>query len=95
MRSFAKVLPDDGFGQVMVAHFAKLGSPLKCIHQYPTGESQVQRYTHLVRILFAISIRLTMNCCVLPRVLNVRFLSICIRSIEIIYRAMNINVSIN
>lgn len=44
-----KVLPDDGFGQVMVAHFAKLGSPLKCIHQYPTGESQVQRYTHLVR----------------------------------------------
>jgi hypothetical protein len=33
----------------MVAHFAKLGSPLKCIHQYPTSESQVQRYTHLVK----------------------------------------------
>ena len=44
-----QVLPDDGFGQVMVAHFAKLGSPLKCIHQYPTSESQVQRYTQLVR----------------------------------------------
>lgn len=43
-----QVLPDDGFGQVMVAHFAKLGSPLKCIHQYPTSESQVQRYTQLV-----------------------------------------------
>ncbi|CAF0806348.1 unnamed protein product [Adineta ricciae] len=45
--TYEQVLPDDGFGQVMVAHFAKLGSPLKCIHQYPTSESQVQRYTHL------------------------------------------------
>ena len=48
--TYEQVLPDDGFGQVMVAHFAKLGSPLKCIHQYPTGDSQVQRYTHLVRL---------------------------------------------
>jgi hypothetical protein len=38
----------------MVAHFAKLGSPLKCIHQYPTSESQVQRYTHLVKKEFFI-----------------------------------------
>ncbi|UJR36652.1 hypothetical protein I4U23_029369 [Adineta vaga] len=45
--TYEQVLPDDGFGQVMVAHFSKLGSPLKCIHQYPTSESQVQRYTHL------------------------------------------------
>ncbi|CAF1123671.1 unnamed protein product [Adineta steineri] len=45
--TYEQILPDDGFGQVMVAHFAKLGSPLKCIHQYPTSESQVQRYTHL------------------------------------------------
>ncbi|CAF4084752.1 unnamed protein product, partial [Rotaria magnacalcarata] len=47
LTTYEQVLPEDGFGQVMVAHFAKLGSPLKCIHQYPTSESQVQRYTHL------------------------------------------------
>ncbi|CAF0929769.1 unnamed protein product [Didymodactylos carnosus] len=45
--TYEQVIPDDGFGQVMVGHFSKLGSPLKCIHTYPSAESHVERYTQL------------------------------------------------
>lgn len=41
---YEQVLPHDAFGQVMCAHFKKLGSPLKCIYRYPNIENQIKRY---------------------------------------------------
>lgn len=45
---YEQVLPNDAFGQVMCAHFKKLGSPLKCIHRYPTRNCQINRYKEMV-----------------------------------------------
>ena len=41
---YEQINPFDGFGQVMLEHFKKLGSPLKCIIKYPTLSSQIDRY---------------------------------------------------
>ncbi|XP_064614438.1 tRNA wybutosine-synthesizing protein 4-like [Liolophura sinensis] len=41
---YEQINPDDAFGQVMVNHFTKIGSPLQCIHTYPTQQSQLERF---------------------------------------------------
>jgi tRNA wybutosine-synthesizing protein 4 len=44
---YEQINPFDGFGQVMCAHFKKLGSPLKCILKYPYEEDQIKRYVKI------------------------------------------------
>lgn len=48
---YEQINPYDAFGQVMLDHFKKLGSPLKCIAKYPTIKSQIERYKHAVSSL--------------------------------------------
>ena len=45
---YEQINPFDGFGQVMCAHFKKLGSPLKCIAKYPYETNQIERYKNAV-----------------------------------------------
>lgn len=48
LAAYEQINPYDGFGQVMLDHFKKLGSPLKCIMKYPTLNSQIERYRNYV-----------------------------------------------
>lgn len=41
---YEQIYPSDGFGIVMLDHFAKLGSPLKSLHEYPDPPSLQRRY---------------------------------------------------
>ena len=51
---YEQINPFDGFGKVMLEHFRKLGSPLKCILKYPTLNSQTERYKHFVSKRFSL-----------------------------------------
>ena len=44
---YEQTYPYDGFGEVMVSHFRKIGSPLRCIHQFPTIEDYKNRFLSL------------------------------------------------
>ena len=46
---YEQISPSDPFGQVMISHFKKLGSPLKCIAKYPTEVHQMKRHIDKVR----------------------------------------------
>ena len=39
--------PHDAFGQVMVKHFHRIGSPLQCIERYPTLQAYEERFVQL------------------------------------------------
>ena len=39
-----KFRPNDTFGSIMVQHFQRRNSPLKCVHQYPTTEKHRERF---------------------------------------------------
>ncbi|RNA20898.1 tRNA wybutosine-synthesizing 4 [Brachionus plicatilis] len=47
---YEQINPFDPFGQVMCSHFAKLGSPLKCILKYPFEYEQKNRYEQMIQI---------------------------------------------
>ncbi|XP_064387765.1 tRNA wybutosine-synthesizing protein 4-like isoform X2 [Halichondria panicea] len=40
---YEQILPNDGFGKIMLRHFMSLGSPLKNIELYPTKSAHKQR----------------------------------------------------
>ncbi|XP_065053055.1 tRNA wybutosine-synthesizing protein 4-like [Rhopilema esculentum] len=44
---YEQIQPDDAFGAVMLKHFETLQSPLRCIREYPTLDSQIQRFKTL------------------------------------------------
>ena len=45
---YEQINPTDAFGQVMITHFKKLGSPLKSIAKYPTEYHQLKRHLEKV-----------------------------------------------
>lgn len=49
--TYEQIHPDDGFGQVMVRHFANLQIPLLSVSRYPTLNHQTQRYVDCVSTL--------------------------------------------
>ena len=65
--AYEQINPHDGFGQVMCAHFAKLGSPLKCILKYPNEQEQIERYTKEVittnSLIYYLFMGYSFGCC--------------------------------
>jgi len=41
---YEQIRPHDGFGQFMISHFLKIGSPIKGVLRYPTTTTQSARY---------------------------------------------------
>ena len=44
IKTSLKFRPNDTFGNIMVEHFQRRNSPLKCVHQYPTTEKHQERF---------------------------------------------------
>ena len=44
IKTSLKFRPNDSFGSIMVQHFKRRNSPLKCVHEYPTTEKHQERF---------------------------------------------------
>merc|ERR1712150_8582 len=42
--SYEQIRPEDAFGKIMINHFAKRNSTIKCVQHYPSIYSQKQRF---------------------------------------------------
>lgn len=45
--SYEQIRPNDAFGRIMVNHFERRNSPLKCVQHYPTIEAHKKRFESL------------------------------------------------
>eukprot|EP00929_Paragymnodinium_shiwhaense_P022796 TRINITY_DN14452_c0_g1_i2.p1 TRINITY_DN14452_c0_g1~~TRINITY_DN14452_c0_g1_i2.p1 ORF type:complete len:904 (-),score=173.94 TRINITY_DN14452_c0_g1_i2:12-2723(-) len=44
--AYEQVVPEDGFGRVMLRHFVSLGSPILSVLSYPSVQEQASRHLH-------------------------------------------------